>query len=86
MPLMHRASHRLEYLCGRTLLLAVRKLHRQDVFEYVSAEIKYQKRTIAFLREILNYYGISNSLSGQLSALTRYNYPKMEKINELARV
>lgn len=60
--------------------------YRQDVFEYVSAEIKYQKRTIAFLREILNYYGISNNLSKHLSALTRYNYPTMEKINELARV
>ena len=60
--------------------------YRQDVFEYVASEIKYQKRTIAFLREILNYYGISNNLSRHLSALTRYNYPKMEKINELARV
>ena len=60
--------------------------YRQDIFEYVSAEIKYQKRTIAFLREILNYYGISNNLSRHLSTLTRYNYPKMEKINELARV
>lgn len=60
--------------------------YRQDVFEYVASEIKYQKRTIAFLREILNYYGISNNLSRHLSSLTRYNYPKMEKINELAHL
>ena len=60
--------------------------YRQDVFEYVTAEIKYQKRTVAFLKEILDYYGVPNRLDKHLSTLTRYVYPKMEEINELAHV
>ena len=60
--------------------------YRQDVFEYVTAEIKYQKRTVAFLKEILDYYGVPNGLDKHLSTLTRYVYPKMEEINELAQV
>ena len=47
---------------------------------------RYKKSTIAFLREILNYYHKENNLDAYLSALSDYKYPKMEELYEIARV
>ena len=47
---------------------------------------RYKKSTIAFLREILNYYHKENNLDVYLSALSDYKYPKMEELYEIARV
>lgn len=47
---------------------------------------RYKKSTIAFLREILNYYHKENNLDVHLSALSDYKYPKMEELYEIARV
>ena len=47
---------------------------------------RYKKSTIAFLREILNYYHKENNLDLYLSALSDYKYPKMEELYEIARV
>ena len=47
---------------------------------------RYKKSTIAFLREILNYYHKENNLDVYLSALSDHKHPKMEELYEIARV
>ena len=60
--------------------------YSDEVFEKVINVINYKKSTIAFLREILNYYKIENNLNMYLSSLSEYKYPKMEEIYETASV
>ena len=60
--------------------------YNERVIENILKNMNYSKSTIAFLRNILSYYEISNSLSKYLSAFSTYKYPEMEKIYELARV
>ena len=62
------------------------KTFENEVFEEVIAKITYKKSTIAFLREILNYYGISHNLEKYLSSLSTYKHPKMEELYETSRV
>lgn len=62
------------------------KTYNESVIEIVLGNMNYSKSTIAFLRNILSYYGINNSLSKYLSALSTYKYPEMEQIYELARI
>ena len=57
-----------------------------EVFEIVISNTSYKKSTISFLREILRYYGVANSLDRHLSALSSYKHPRMEEIYEIARV
>lgn len=58
----------------------------EEVFKKVISTINYKKSTIAFLKEILNFYGIENNLNMYLSSLSDYKYPKMEDIYETARI
>ena len=51
-----------------------------NVFEQVNQQLRYQKRTISFLRMILEHYGIKNRLSKHLSALSEYRHPTIEEI------
>lgn len=51
-----------------------------NVFEQVNQQLRYQKRTISFLRMILEHYGIKNDLSKHLSALSEYRHPTIEEI------
>ena len=44
---------------------------------------RYKKSTIAFLREILNYYHKENNLDVYLSELSNYKYPKMEELHKI---
>ena len=60
--------------------------YNDTVFEQVSQQIKYQKRTIAFLRNILMHYQVPNNLNRYLSSLSEYKYPTMEEIYEAARL
>ncbi len=60
--------------------------YTQPVFDEVISKRKYAKSTIAFLREILNYYGRENNLSRHLSSLSTYKHPKMEALYEAARL
>lgn len=64
----------------------VAKFYDEETFTKVIKTINYRKSTIAFLQEILNYYGVKNNLSSYLSCLTEYKFPKMEEINEIARI
>ena len=60
--------------------------YNEETFSKVISTISYKKSTIAFLREILNFYGKENNLNMYLSNLSEYKYPKMEEIYEIARV
>jgi len=63
-----------------------KKQYSEEVFEYVIKNIRYQKRTIAFLKNILDYLHIGNSLDRYLSAFSEYNHPRMETIHEAAQI
>ena len=56
------------------------------VFEYVIGNLRYQKKTISFLRNILAHYGIPNTLNKYLSSLSEYKHPTMEEIYEIAHI
>ena len=56
--------------------------YSDEIFEYVNSRIHYPKHTIAFLRSILDYYGVKNNLNKYLSAMSEYKYPKMEALHE----
>ncbi len=58
--------------------------YNEIVFQQVYQQIRYQKRTISFLRTILNYYHVSNGLHRFLSTLSDYKHPTMEDIYEIA--
>ena len=60
--------------------------YNEETFKVVISTISYKKSTIAFLREILNFYGKENNLNMYLSNLSEYKYPKMEELYETARV
>ena len=60
--------------------------YSEEVFEYVIKHIRYSKRTISFLKNILDYYHISNSLGRYLSVFSEYNHPRMETIYEPAQI
>ena len=60
--------------------------YNEETFKEVVSTINYKKSTIAFLQEILNYYGKENNLNMYLSSLSEYKYPSMEEIYETARV
>ena len=63
---------------------ALSKQYTEGAFEVVQRVIGYPKRTVAFLREALNYYHVPNSLSKHLSALSNYRIPRMEELYEAA--
>lgn len=58
----------------------------EEIFKNVISAINYKKSTIAFLREILNFYDIKNNLNIYLCSLSEYKYPRMEEIYETTRV
>lgn len=64
---------------------ALSKQYTEGEFEVVQRVIRYPKRTIAFLREALNYYHVPNSLSKHLSAFSNYRIPRMEELYEASQ-
>ena len=58
--------------------------YNEKAFGYVLTKQRYQKKTISFLRNILDYYGVENSLNKHLSVLSEYRHPTMEEIYEAA--
>lgn len=60
------------------------KNYSDEAFFKIQAEIHYPKWTVAFLREVLDFYGIKNNLSKYLSDLSKYDVPEMEELYELA--
>lgn len=60
--------------------------YNEETAKEVLSTINYKKSTIAFLQDILNYYGKENNLSIYLSSLSEYKYPTMEGLYEAARI
>lgn len=60
--------------------------YRSNALEQVLGQIRYSKRTLSFLRNILNYYGVPNELDKYLSSLSGYKHPTMEVLYETASV
>ena len=60
--------------------------YNDEVFEQVCRQMKYQKKTISFLRNILVHYHVPNNLSRYLSSLSEYKHPTMEEIYETAHL
>lgn len=58
--------------------------YRDETFETVIQEKRYQKKTISFLKEVLSYYGVANNLGAYLSQLSEYKHPSMEELYEAA--
>ena len=60
--------------------------YNDKVFEQVCRQMKYQKKTISFLRNILAHYHVPNNLNRYLSSLSEYKHPTMEEIYETAHL
>ena len=58
--------------------------YSDEVFAQVCQQIRYQKKTISFLRNILMHYQVPNNLERYLSSLSEYKHPTMEEIYEAA--
>ncbi len=54
--------------------------YEESACEYALLTRKYKKKTIAFLRMILNHYGVANTLGKHLSPLTKYDLPQESAI------
>lgn len=67
-----------------SFLSSFSKEYSDSATEYVLENRKYKKRTIAFLKAILDYKGIKNSLGKHLSTLSTYAVPEMKEIFEPA--
>lgn len=61
-------------------------IYRDEVFEQIYLQMKYQKKTISFLRNILMHYHVPNNLNRYLSSLSEYKHPTMEEIYEAAHI
>ena len=60
--------------------------YNDATFKIVNAQKKYQKRTISFLKNILDFYNVSNDLNRYLSTVSEYKHPTMEEIYETAQL
>jgi hypothetical protein len=73
--------NRIEF-CAYTQKIAGQ--YNEKAFEKVIANMKYKKRTIAFLQIILNRNNVPNNLSKYLSATSNYVIPDWEESYETA--
>lgn len=60
--------------------------YNETAVQQVISARQYKKRTLAFLKNILEFYGTSNGISKYLSPLSEYQYPSMEAIYEAAQL
>ncbi len=56
------------------------KDYDEATMKKVLRSISYKKSTIAFLRDVLDHYGVENSLMSYLSPLSIYKFPRMEEL------
>lgn len=79
--------HKIEDLNQKSFVkyceYAVKEFNEKN-FEQLYKNLNYKKRTIAFLKQLLDFYGISNSLKKYLNGTSKYKIPKMEQIHETA--
>ena len=50
---------------------------------YVIENMKYKKRTVAFMKKILDMYKMENSLGQFISFATRYRLPAVQRVAKL---
>lgn len=60
--------------------------YSEEAVRQVVAVRQYKKRTLAFLKSVLEYYDVPNGMSKYLSTLSEYKYPSMEVIYEAAQL
>lgn len=60
--------------------------YNEQVFMQAGLSKYYKKSTIAFLREILNFYNKKNNLEQFLSELSEYKYPRMEELRAITQI
>lgn len=60
--------------------------YSDEIFAQVCQQIRYQKKTISFLRNVLTHYRVPNNLNRYLSSLSEYKHPTMEEIYEVAHL
>lgn len=72
----------INHLSFRKFTKKLADWYDEEIFKKVISAISYKKSTIAFLREILNFYNVKNNLNIYLSSLSEYKYPRMEEIYE----
>lgn len=56
----------------------------QQLFDTAISEIRYKKSTLAFAENILDFYGVENTIGQRLSRLSTYRFPRMEALYETA--
>ena len=87
MELLHNYK-RIQEINYAAFLRSVKVLscqYSENAFERVQKAISYPKRTVAFLREVLNYCQVPNTLGKRLSSLSNYHIPKMEELYEASQ-
>ena len=57
--------------------MAVKKFN-EKIFDRIYHQMGYKKCTIAFLKEILDTYGIGNTLKKYLNGTSKYRIPQWE--------
>lgn len=60
--------------------------YSEEALHKVLRARRYKKSTLSFLREILNFYHVSNNLNVHLSGLSRYKHPEMGELYATTRV
>ncbi len=58
--------------------------YSDDALGEVISQIRYGKSVLSFLREILEYFNVENTVSTLLSPFSTYSHPSMEDIYEAA--
>ena len=61
-------------------------MYSDKVFVDVNSKKRYKKRTISFLKNILDFYDVPNELERYLSSTSEYKHPEMEEIYEAAQL
>ena len=62
------------------------RTYSDEIFAQVCRQRRYQKKSIAFLQNILTHYQVPNNLNRYLSTLSDYKHPTMKEIYEAARI
>lgn len=68
----------------RQFLKSVAEEYSDEAFIKVLRNVKYKKRTIAYLEKILNSRGVENTLSQFLNKTSKYKIPALEEFYESA--
>lgn len=60
--------------------------YQEEVIRQILAQRSYKKRTLSFLKNVLDYYRVPNHVGNDLSPLSKYRHLTMEAIYEAAQL